>query len=215
MKKLFITIAVVLVSASALSARPTGFNIGGGFGYLGWATNYDNAPVDYLSTYFELGYELKVAKNSYVYFGGRFSHGLHSRGNYYIVGGTASGTAHIGDLFIPIRFQQNFNIGGNSTFYIEAGPAAGFLLYNYAIVAASNYHDGSIVTRSESMLYEGEPRANFYLGGNIGFNINKHCKIYLGGDYGFVPFKVGYDVFSQKEHIANRWQLNLGACYVF
>jgi len=211
MKKIIICLVAVLFAAVTLSARPTGFNVGGGIDYLGWTQVNGNSPLDYVGPYVEVGYDLKVAKQSYIYFGGRFSHGLHTEPDNEIVGGNAVKIANMGDLFIPIRFQQNFQINPNgTTFYIEAGPAAGFLLYNYERTIVSSQSGAG--TSIKDKTYDGEPRANVYLGGNIGFNIKKHVKIYAGGDYGFIPFTG--KLFGENVQV-NRWQLNIGACYVF
>jgi len=210
MKKIIICLVAVLFAAVTLSARPTGFNIGGGFTYIG-LTN-EASEIDAIGPYVEVGYDLKVAKNSYVYFGGRFSNGLHSYdvGSQY-TGGNVASLRNRGELFIPIRFQQNFQINPNgTTFYIEAGPAAGVLLYDVTTVVAWNQGSGSAAKSQNNVNAWNLNRGNVYLGGNIGFNIKKHVKIYAGGDYGFI------NVFNSKTGAeANNWQLNLGACYVF
>jgi len=206
MKRIILLTTIISLFSISSLARPTGLNLGGGLSFLGSTASYKTAPANYFGPYWEIGYDLKLAENSYIYFGGRFNYGIHMWPEIVEYDSAKTTIGNIGSLFFPIRYQHNFDIGHRNKLYLEAGPAAGVLLYNFNINL--DVEPESVSPRFENLINSGEPRANVYLGGNFGIKIKNHVKIYLGGDYGCVPFK------STNDKI-NRWQINFGACYVF
>jgi len=204
MKKIIIALAVVCLSAATLSARPTGLNLGGGLAYEAFSfkssLSGEKGLTDFLAAYAEVGYDWKLAKNCYIYVGGRYLEGFRSNGS-----GNAFET--IGDIQVPIFYQQNFPVGKKkSKLFLEAGPTLDF----WALNIYTEEVGGRIVTTN---VFRNNPNAanrfNVYLGGNFGIKINMHAKIYVGGDYGMI------DVNKASEIKSNRWQVKIGAAYIF
>jgi len=199
-KKFLVAIAMLFVASAFVSARPTGLNLGGGISTSFFHTSGEREDVGYLGAYAEVGYDFKLAKNSYIYTGLRYLEAFNASEEVSV-----AVLRRTGDIQVPIFYQQNFPVGKKKTkLYLEAGPTFDF----WAVWMENCFpKTGSMVT--VNLFNEVNPnRFNVYVGGNFGIKIQNHVKIYLGGDYGLV------NVLRNVGQV-NRWQLHVGAAYVF
>jgi len=203
MKKILISIAILLMATTAFAKSPKGLNVGGGF-----ANNFMTFETDnesFFGGFAEVGYNLKFGKTSGLYFGARGDM-LYNTQYSYGYGPSVDAISRLVYLDVPIKYA--FEVGGRTKFFFDLGPTVNFWLGARTHVEARS---GS-VTLSETKRWFDQDifnRVNLSLGGNIGVKIG-HAKVYAGYDQGLFSFtktdKVGYN---------NVGQLRIGFAWVW
>jgi len=213
MKKLLLSVAVILIAVSASAKRPTGLNLGGGLGI-----NFMCLPQgssSFVGPYAEVGYDFNFDKHNSLYVGGRYS-ALYNAS--FAWGTTISGNytelkkwTCLTYFDIPVKYRFNFSVSPSVKLYFDAGPSVNFWL---SARSHQNWNDikhpGSVTYHNNWFNYSGYNRVNLSLGGSIGVDLNNHVKIYVGYDQGLFSC-TGTD----KWGYSNVGQLRIGAAYIF
>lgn len=210
MKKLLVLFAVAALSISAFAESPTGLNIGGGYamdfsrtngtpGIVGLFLPDDN---NFYGAYVEVGYDIQVAKHSYVCFAARFKQ--------VFTGESVSAYSYFAGrnyIDIPIKYQFCGKIAPNTSLFFTLGPTVNIWLQNR--VFSSNGLTGVSGSINYFQSYpEMYNRMNFSLGGSLGV-ITHHVKIFAAYDQAICNFA------NSSVYALALGQLRVGAAYVF
>lgn len=208
MKKLLVSIAIILMAMAASAQSPTGLNVGAGF--VNNFTSLSDEHYSFTGGFLEVGYNLQLSELSGFYFGVRADAVYNGRimrvyGSQYAV---SEMFTRMWYLDVPVRYS--FMMGDNIKFFFDIGPTV-----NFWLSARSRWDAASTITPG---VYGGTinwfdddycNRVNLSLGGNIGI-LAGPVKIYAGYDQGLFSMtktdKLGY---------SNIGQLRVGFAYVF
>lgn len=215
MKKLILTFFALAVAVTAFAERPTGLNLGGGYGMMFYnqktSGTYDYKSTEaYVGAFAEVGYDLCFGKMSAVYFGARYD--MNFRPDYEENGQTTSLGLGVTSYFdIPVKYQIAFNVSPKTKLFFQAGPTVNFWLSNR--VTYTETVDGKISGTVRRNLFENGNfnRVNLSLGGTAGVYFN-HVKIYAGFDAGLFNYLRSGQLGAAKGYANN---LRIGAAYVF
>lgn len=226
MKKLIVLFAAAAICVSAFAARPTGLNIGGGYAMGFYRSSGDpETPLgaftllddqNYYGAYVEVGYDIKVAKHSKVYFGARFDELL--TGEFSSSSRSSAYSAYVGDrtyLDIPVKYQFSGKIAPNTRLFFTVGPTVNVWLVNAAVytMGSASSVDSKITERVDYFRQYPDVynRMNLSLGGSFGV-ITHHVKIYAAYDQAVCNSAKGN---SSNKYSVSFGQLRVGAAYVF
>jgi len=194
MKKIVLSIAILLMATTVFAKRPTGMNLGGG--YVSNFTTMFSENQSYFGGFAEIGYNLKLGNVSGLYFGAR-ADALFS-GKY--VYGNVKMDATTRHIYLDVPVKYSFMTPGRTKFFFEIGPTVSFWLdarthIDKSVSPSASFQEN--INWFDDTIFN---RVNLYLGGNIGVMIGGHVKVYSGYDLGLFSYTkkdVGYNNIGQ------------------
>lgn len=216
MKKITLSLIILLIAISTFAARPTGLRLGGGYSMNFYNSDLQDIKLiketlDYGQFYggfVDVGYDWNLSNHSTISFGGKLNMLFNGEVSKVkdIYSGQLTNRLY---LDIPLLYQFAFNVSTKVQIFIAAGPTANFWLTNGTTYLISNTGtkktDGKYVNwfKDNDDLFN---RINVSLGGQLGVYFS-HVKIYAGYDHSLM----GYF----KDISSSYGQARIGAAYVF
>lgn len=130
-------------------------------------------------------------------------------GDFIIISGSTKSTFTEVAINVPAYFKYGIDFNGGARVFAYAGPTAQLGLFSKT---NTDSQSSGLFSGKSSSVYDhytsntGYNRFNFYIGGGIGFGINKFS-VNVGYDYGLMNVLRGVD------RVANRANLHIGISY--
>lgn len=130
-------------------------------------------------------------------------------GDFIIISGSTKSTFTEVSINVPAYFKYSIDLNGGARVFAYAGPTAQLGLFSKT---NTDSQSSGLFSGKSSSVYDhytsntGYNRFNFYIGGGIGFGINKFS-VNVGYDYGLMNVLRGVD------RVANRANLHIGISY--